>query len=313
MAELPKIISVDDHVVEPAHVWQEWLPARFKADGPRVERRGVGEVKHIGGGVYEQEVTDDGRPADCWVFGDLVYIHKRHVAAVGFSRDEMTLTPMTYDEMRAGCYDPKARIADQKVNHVEASLCFPTFPRFCGQAFTEHPDRELGLACVQAYNDWMVEGGCAPPNGVNPPLCLSPLGDAELAAAEIQRNADRGVRAFCFSELPHHLNLPTIHSGGWDPLLQACNTTRVTLCMHIGSSSTTPAASPDAPGGVGGTLAFNNAMASLGAWLFSTKLMQFPKLKLAYSEAQIGWIPYVLERADQVWDQHDSWQHMKAR
>jgi predicted TIM-barrel fold metal-dependent hydrolase len=42
--------------------------------------------------------------------------------------------------------------------------------------------------------------------------------------------------------------------------------------------------------------------------LFSGKLIEFPKLKLAYSEAQIGWIPYVLERADTVWEHHDSWQ-----
>jgi predicted TIM-barrel fold metal-dependent hydrolase len=83
--------------------------------------------------------------------------------------------------------------------------------------------------------------------------------------------------------------------------------------MHIGSSSTTPAASPDAPGAVGGTLAFNNSMASLADWLFSAKLIQFPKLKLAYSEGQIGWIPYALERADTVWEQHDSWQHSKER
>ena len=33
-------------------------------------------------------------------------------------------------------------------------------------------------------------------------------------------------------------------------------------------------------------------------WLFSGKLVQFPTLKLAYSEGQIGWIPYMLERAD---------------
>ncbi|NLD77206.1 MAG: amidohydrolase, partial [Acidimicrobiales bacterium] len=100
MTELPKIISVDDHVVEPAHVWQTWLPEKFRADGPRVERRGIGAMKHIGGGTYEQSFDPDGQPADCWVFGDLVYIHKRHVAAVGYSRDEMTMTPMTYDEMR---------------------------------------------------------------------------------------------------------------------------------------------------------------------------------------------------------------------
>ena len=166
---------------------------------------------------------------------------------------------------------------------------------------------------MKAYNDWMVEEWCAPSRGMNIPLCIMPLWDVELAAAEIQRNADRGVRAFCFSELPHHLKLPTIHSGGWDPVFQVCNDTGVTLCMHIGSSSTNPAASPDAPGGVGGTLAFNNSMASLADWLFSGKLIEFPKLKLAYSEGQIGWIPYALERADTVWEQHDSWQHSKER
>ncbi len=96
-------------------------------------------------------------------------------------------------------------------------------------------------------------------------------------------------------------------------MFQVCNDTGVTLCMHIGSSSTNPAASPDAPGGVGGTLAFNNSMASLADWLFSGKLIEFPKLKLAYSEGQIGWIPYVLERADTVWEHHDSWQHSKER
>src|SRR5881409_4249953 len=83
--------------------------------------------------------------------------------------------------------------------------------------------------------------------------------------------------------------------------------------MHIGSSSSMPAASNDAPEAVFSALAFNNAFASMVAWLFSGKLIEFPKLKLAYSEGQIGWIPYALERADTVWEQHDSWQHSKER
>ena len=58
-------------------------------------------------------------------------------------------------------------------------------------------------------------------------------------------------------------------------------------------------------------IAFNNSMASLADWLFSRKLIEFPKLKIAYSEGQIGWIPYALERADTVWEQHDSWQRSK--
>jgi len=307
MAELPKIISVDDHVVEPPHVWQTWLPERYRADGPRVERRGVGDVQHVGGGTYAQEFTDDGRPADCWVFGDVVYVHKRHVAAVGYSRDEMTMTPMTYEEMRPGCYEPKARVADQEVNHVEASLCFPTFPRFCGQTFTEHPDRDMGLACVRAYNDWMVEEWCGDSGGALIPLAIVPLWDAELAAAEVRRNAERGVHAVCFSEVPAHLGLPSIHSGFWDPFFAACEDTGTTINMHIGSSSRMPATSPDAPVAVAASLSFNNAMASMSDWLFSGNLVTFPGLTLAYSEGQIGWIPYILERVDDVWKEHRAW------
>ncbi|MCU1496252.1 MAG: amidohydrolase 2, partial [Acidimicrobiales bacterium] len=307
MAELPKIISVDDHVVEPPHVWQEYLPQRFKAEGPRIERRGIGAMKHIGGGVYEQEFDPSGRPADVWVFGDLTYIHKRHVAAVGYSRDEMTMTPMTYDEMRPGCYDPKARVEDQLMNHVEASLCFPTFPRFCGQTFTEHPDRDMGLACVEAYNNWMVEEWCGDSNGALIPLTIVPLWDAELAAKEVRRNAERGVHAVCFSEIPPHLGLPSIHSGFWDPFIAACEETETTINMHIGSSSRMPATSGDAPVAVAASLSFNNSMASMSDWLFSGKLVQFPDLTIAYSEGQIGWIPYLLERVDDVWREHRAW------
>ena len=64
-------------------------------------------MRHIGGGTYEQTFDPDGPQADCWVYEDLVYINKRHVAAVGFDRDDMTMSPITYDEMRPGCYEPE--------------------------------------------------------------------------------------------------------------------------------------------------------------------------------------------------------------
>jgi predicted TIM-barrel fold metal-dependent hydrolase len=321
--ELPRIISVDDHVVEPAHVWQAWLPEKYRERGPHVERKRWGDFVHRPGAKYDMREDPDGLWGDAWYYeGRLIYVHKRFVAipmeattegpdGIRFDRTKMVMTALTYDDMRPGCHDRDARIKDMELNWVDGSLPFPTFPRFCGQTFYEGEDKELGLASVRAYNDWMVEEWCGPSGGMNIPLCLIPLWDPQLAAAETQRNADRGVRAICFSELPTHLGLPSIHTGHWDPLLQVCNDTGVTLCMHIGSSSTNPAASPDAPGGVGGTLAFNNSMASLADWLFSGKLIEFPKLKLAYSEGQIGWIPYALERADTVWEQHDSWQHSK--
>jgi predicted TIM-barrel fold metal-dependent hydrolase len=321
--EIPKIISVDDHVVEPAHVWQMWLPEKYRAAGPRVERKRWSDFRLRKGAKYAMEEDPEGLWGDAWYYEDnLIYVHKRFVAIpqaatsgegenIEFDRSQMVMKAITYDEMRPGCYERDARVKDLALNWTDGSLPFPTFPRFCGQTFYEGEDKELGLACVRAYNDWMVEEWCEPSGGVNIPLCLIPLWDVELAAAETLRNAQRGVRAICFSELPHHLKLPTIHSGYWDPLFQVCNDWGVTVCMHIGSSSTNPMASPDAPAGAGAMIAFNNSMASLADWLFSRKLIEFPKLKIAYSEGQIGWIPYALERADTIWEQHDSWQRSK--
>jgi predicted TIM-barrel fold metal-dependent hydrolase len=72
-----------------------------------------------------------------------------------------------------------------------------------------------------------------------------------------------------------------------------------------------PATSADAPVAVAATLSFGNAMASLSDFLFSGVLVRFPELKLAYSEGQIGWLPYILERADDVWREHRAWGGVK--
>jgi predicted TIM-barrel fold metal-dependent hydrolase len=310
---IPKIISVDDHVVEPAHLWQTWLPARFKEAGPKVVRRGVGKINFAGAASYKEEFDEDSpTKADTWVYEDLVYTHKRMVAAVGYPKDEMTMTPITYDDMRAGCYDPKARLDDMDANWVEASACYPTFPRFCGQTFTEGKDKDLGNACVIAYNDWMVEEWCGDSKGRLIPICLIQLWDPHLAAAEVHRNAARGVRAVAFSEIPVHLGLPSIHSGYWDPFFRACEETGTVVCMHIGSSSRMPATSPDAPPAVTATLGFGNAMFSLVDFLWSGVLVRFPKLRLAYAESQMGWIPYILERIDDVWEDNQGWAGTKV-
>jgi predicted TIM-barrel fold metal-dependent hydrolase len=206
-----------------------------------------------------------------------------------------------------GCIDQQARIRDLEAAGVEASLGFPTAVRFCGQVFLEAQDKDVALLGVQAYNDWMIDEWCGGSNGQLIPLCIVPMWDAELAAAEIRRNAARGARAVTFSEIPVHLGLPSIHSGWWDPFFEACDETRTTVCMHIGSSSKMLATSADAPIAVQATLTFNNAMASLADYLFSGLFVKYPNLRVAYSEGQIGWLPYILERADDVWREHRAW------
>ena len=39
--EIPRIISVDDHVVEPPDLWQDRVPAKYRDRAPRVKREKV--------------------------------------------------------------------------------------------------------------------------------------------------------------------------------------------------------------------------------------------------------------------------------
>ena len=190
---LPMIISVDDHVVEPPNVWQDRLPSKYAEVGPRIVRAPMPEVEFRGGSL-KVKPGSKGLPVDWWYYEDLKRPLLRVDSAVGVPRDEVTMKGVTYEDMRPGSYEVKPRLEDMDVNHIEAALCFPTFPRFCGQTFTEAKDKELGLLCVKAYNDWMVDEWCGDSGGRLIPLCLIPLWDAELAAEEVRRNAARGVR-----------------------------------------------------------------------------------------------------------------------
>ena len=79
--ELPKIISVDDHVVEPPLVWQSWLPPKYREQGPRVERKRWGAFVLIPGAKYDMSEDPEGSWGDAWYYeGRLIYVHKRHVA-----------------------------------------------------------------------------------------------------------------------------------------------------------------------------------------------------------------------------------------
>jgi predicted TIM-barrel fold metal-dependent hydrolase len=297
--EIPPIVSVDDHVVEPPHVWETWLPSQYRDRGPRVVRDTYRVEWVDGNQVFRR--GGDGPETDWWIYEDLEWSHQMLNACAGYDESEWWMGPIAFDQMREGCYDPKARLADMDLNHVRASLCFPTFPRFCGQMFAERHDKELALACVQAYNNWMVEEWAGDSGGRLVPLCIVPLWDAELAAREVTRNADRGVRAVAFSELPGKLGLPTIHSGSWEPFFASCNDTSTAIFMHIGSGSHWLTSSPDAPPAVTGTLVFLTSVMALTDWLLSGALARHPNLRVCFAEGQIGWIPYVLERADSLW------------
>ena len=140
------------------------------------------------------------------------------------------------------------------------------------------------------------------------PMTIVPLWDPTLAAEEIRRCANKGSHAIAFTENPYPLGLPSIHSPDrhWDPVFQACAETETILNMHIGSSSKMPATSPDAPFAVSSTITFSNAMGSFCDYILSGVFDRFPNLRIAYAEGQVGWMPYVIERMDKLWEERDN-------
>ena len=311
--DLPLIISVDDHVLEPADLWTSRLPVRFRDRAPQLVRvRGRFGAGARGGFVLD----DDSDWADIWRFEGYEAPIIPGFAAAGMDQDAIgdDWRPMRYDEMRPGCYEQGARLADLDMNHTEASLAFPTFPRFCGQTFHENPDCELGLACVQTYNDWMIDEWCSGDgSGRLIPLTLIPLWDPQLAADEVRRCASKGSFAVAFSENPTRLKLPSIHTAHWDPLFAACEETETVVNLHIGSSSSFPMTSVDAPRAVSLALTYQGASHALADWLTSGVLERFSRLRVALSEGQIGWIPFIVERLDSVWDDRPVYGNLDGR
>ena len=283
------MVSVDDHVLEPADVWQSRVPTSMKDAAPRLVQTDAGEFWR-----YEDRLVPTGGLAAC----------------AGKPKDtHFTPNAISYADMLPGCYDVRARVDDMDLGGVLASLCFPSFPRFCGQIFHEAKDKQLALRCVQAYNDWMVEEWCAAAPGRFIPLIIIPLWDPIAAAAEIERNAARGVTAFAFSENPEPLGLPTIHDVGryWDPVLRAAEECGMVVCMHVGSSSQLPAVCHDAPPMANIAFGAVRTAGTMLSWLFGDAFEKFPKLKIVLSEGNVGWMAYFLERAEQCLDKQRHW------
>ena len=142
---------------------------------------------------------------------------------------------------------------------------------------------------------------CLPPNSNAPALLEDALfSHLKLSDSLKSRLAARGYRAVTFSEAPEKLGLPSLHTGYWDPFMQACEETGTVVCLHVGSSSTSPSTNDDAPADVVGVLFFGYAMFSAVDWLYSRIPVRFPKLKICMSEGGIGWVAGLMDRLDSL-------------
>ncbi|MGV0741895.1 amidohydrolase family protein [Mycolicibacterium sp. XJ870] len=286
-AEEMILVSVDDHLVEPPHLFQGLLPAKFVDQAPKVI------------------TTDEG--ADVWTFNGTVIPNIGLNAVAGRPRDEYGAEPTSFEEMRPGCFDIDERVKDMSAGGMLASMCFPSFPGFAGRLFAAADDKELALAVTRAYNDWHIDEWCGSYPGRFIPMALPIIWDAELCAAEIRRVAAKGCHSLTFTENPATLGCPSFHDEFWDPVWRALSDTGTVMSVHLGSSGRLSVTAADAPVDVMITLQPMNICQAAADLLWSRVIKQFPDVRFALSEGGTGWIPYFLDRIDRTYEMHRLW------
>ena len=285
------LVSVDDHICEPADMFAGHVPEKYREHTPQV-------------------VTDD-TGSQQWWYGEVKGRNLGLNAVAGKPPEYFNVDPLSYDDMRPGCYDVDERVRDMSAGGVLAGLNFPNWPGFTGQVLNSGPDPEVNLVMVKAYNDWHVDEWCGAHPGRFIPCGVLPYFDIAESAKEIRRLADKGCHAVTFSENPAAIGAPSIHSGEWDPVFAACVDTGTVLCCHVGSSSKGAATTADAPAAVPMSISSTMSIYTLGDLLWADFWNRFPDLRFSLTEGDIGWIPYFLQRAEHTLARHNAWMQVR--
>ena len=130
------ILDCDAHVNEPPDTWVGRVPAKYKDRAPEggAPRRGRLLV------VQRRRERAPGRA-------------HRHRRACRTSTSRRSAC--SYESMRPGSFDTKARLADMDIDGMYLQVLYPSVTLLGAKIYGSEP--ELQVACVRAYNDWLAE------------------------------------------------------------------------------------------------------------------------------------------------------------
>jgi predicted TIM-barrel fold metal-dependent hydrolase len=278
-----KFISVDEHVQEHPAVWTKRLSrAKWGERIPHVAKNSHGNERWL---IDGREIAMDG------------------VAVCGAAMAQRTENPQRWADVPVAVYDPQERLKAMDAAGIDYAVLYPTVAGMGGQNFGRIEDSALELACVQAYNDWLLEEWAS----VSPrfvPQCIVPLAPIESTITEIRRCVANGHRGVIYPSIPMELRqLPHINDAVYDPVWAVCQELGVPICFHAGASAKIqiPAYEGYAPATAAAIEAITGPASSVSVLvnlLISKILMRFPKLKIVLAESGLGWGAYLLEYTD---------------
>ena len=276
-------ISVDDHVQEHPEVWTQRLSRSKWGDRiPRLAKNSDGVERWV---VDGREIPLAG-VADC-----------------GAAMPDRTVNPQCWADVPPSIYDPKERLKVMDGAGIDYAVLYPTVAGSGGQNFGRIEDAELELACVQAYNDWLLEEWASVSDRFIP-QCITPLFPVDTAVKEIRRAVKNGHRGVIYPSVPMELrDVPHINDSIYDPLWATCQELAVPICFHAGASSAIqiPAYEGYSPTIAAAFQAITRPASTVSVLvnlLISKILMRFPHLKVVLAESGLGWGAYLLEYTD---------------
>jgi predicted TIM-barrel fold metal-dependent hydrolase len=276
-------ISADEHVQEQPEVWTRRLSKSKWGD----------RIPHI-------EKKSDG--SEAW-FIDGRELRRRGVSEGGAALADRTHFAARWEDVPAAVHDPRERLKAMDADGVDYAVLYPSVAGVAGETFGRIEDPELELACVQAYNDWLLEEwGGASERFI--PQCITPLFPIDAAVKEVRRAIANGHRGVIYPAVPMELRkVPHINDSVYDPLWAACAELKVPICFHAGSSKAI-----QVPPYEGYSARVAAALESITQpvsqvsvlvnLLISKILLRFPELKVVLGESGLGWGAYLLEYTD---------------
>jgi len=281
--DLAGFVSADDHVVEAADVWTSRLSKSRWGDR-------IPHLADLPDGSQQWAV--DGQP-----------LPLRLASLAGATQRDRTSEPRRWNELDPAVLRPGARLKSMDVDGASHAVLYPTVAGLAGGTFGRLQDAELEIACVQAYNDWLIEEwGNASPRFI--PQCIVPLGPVDAAVKEVRRAVGLGHRGVIFPMFPQHLrNVPHINDPAYDALWATCQELSVPLSLHSGASGemqypADPTLSPILSDALDAITRPLSSISGVSNLLISGILSRFPGMKVVFAESTFGWAQFVLETAD---------------
>jgi len=287
------IIDSDTHINEPPDLWVSRVASRFRDRAPRV-------IDGSWGGKAWS--TDIGRTMAINML----------VNTAGVSPTNWQLIPNDgYASMRPGGWDPKARIADMDIDMVDVHVLFPSYAFL----ITASKDRDLHLALIRAYNDWISEFTTHSPDRLIAQALVPTTGvdDAIEEAKRVRRLA--GVQCLVLETWPNGGKIAKHDED--DRFWSALEDLDLPVCAHVGFNIGGEAMDhmddPEVMRALA-TLPFIaqeklavDGMPILSQIILGGVLDRHPRLRFGLIEVGVGWVPFFREQCDDNYLRHRFW------